>query len=444
MHSDKYDAIVVGAGLSGVVIANQLSKMGHAVLLLEKGEVSAPYADEEFYVYNKSNLLFTRGMGVGGTTNYWHSGFLRISDEVKWVKNVLGDKWYLRAKQYLGIPDSACNKADEIYYPNKRYITKPIELVKVIVGVQDLQIDSKNKMVIFNRKNAVNFASYQRLVICAGGIGTPLLFLSQADDFNSKSDLIGENFADHISFAALKIKLKKISLKKFSEKCENGVVKKGIRITDDLLGLDHIFFPRLTLGLGCPEHTQILRRELIGFFGSKNYLKLFVSLLTNIDLLLEALLYKCSIRLPCRYIQFNVVSEQKEFNSNSIRINSQGNPEINWRVDIDEISAINNATDKLIDLLKKEIEVSKKFELTASNYTICCHHSGTMRMVTNGDEGLVDSNCALIGHEDIFVCDGSVLPKTSCTNTGLTIVALALRLADHLDNSLDRLPHERT
>jgi choline dehydrogenase-like flavoprotein len=61
------------------------------------------------------------------------------------------------------------------------------------------------------------------------------------------------------------------------------------------------------------------------------------------------------------------------------------------------------------------------------------HHMGTTRM---GDDGVVDRNCRVHGIENLFMAGSSVFPTSGCMNPTLTIVALALRLADHLARSL--------
>ena len=60
------------------------------------------------------------------------------------------------------------------------------------------------------------------------------------------------------------------------------------------------------------------------------------------------------------------------------------------------------------------------------------HHMGTTRMHTNPREGVVDEDCRVHGLANLFVSGSSVFPTYGHANPTLTIVALALRLADHL------------
>jgi choline dehydrogenase-like flavoprotein len=60
------------------------------------------------------------------------------------------------------------------------------------------------------------------------------------------------------------------------------------------------------------------------------------------------------------------------------------------------------------------------------------HPAGTTRMASRESEGVVDSNCRVFGMENLYIAGSSVFPTGGHANPTLTIVALALRLADTL------------
>jgi len=68
------------------------------------------------------------------------------------------------------------------------------------------------------------------------------------------------------------------------------------------------------------------------------------------------------------------------------------------------------------------------------------HHLGTTRMSRGPDQGVVDKNCQVHGMNNLYICGGSVFPSGGLANPTLTIVALALRLADHLRLRINRMP----
>lgn len=64
------------------------------------------------------------------------------------------------------------------------------------------------------------------------------------------------------------------------------------------------------------------------------------------------------------------------------------------------------------------------------------HHLGTARMASDPRRGVVNADCRVHSIENLFIAGGAVFPTAGYANPTLTIVALALRLSDHLRNVL--------
>ena len=64
------------------------------------------------------------------------------------------------------------------------------------------------------------------------------------------------------------------------------------------------------------------------------------------------------------------------------------------------------------------------------------HEVGSLRMGTQAgaqyQDGVVDADLKMVGYSNLFVCDLSVFPSSPAANPTLTLAALALRLARHL------------
>jgi choline dehydrogenase-like flavoprotein len=60
------------------------------------------------------------------------------------------------------------------------------------------------------------------------------------------------------------------------------------------------------------------------------------------------------------------------------------------------------------------------------------HHMGTTRMSDDPLHGVVDHNCKVHAVDKLYVAGSSVFPTSGASNPTLTLVALTLRLADHL------------
>jgi choline dehydrogenase-like flavoprotein len=66
------------------------------------------------------------------------------------------------------------------------------------------------------------------------------------------------------------------------------------------------------------------------------------------------------------------------------------------------------------------------------------HHMGTTRMHDDSRQGVVDANCRVHDLANLYVAGSSVFPTGGVANPTLTIVALAIRLADHLKQAASR------
>jgi len=60
------------------------------------------------------------------------------------------------------------------------------------------------------------------------------------------------------------------------------------------------------------------------------------------------------------------------------------------------------------------------------------HHIGTTRMHVEPERGVVNPHGRVHGVDNLYVAGSSVFPTSGAANPTFTIVALALRLADHL------------
>jgi choline dehydrogenase-like flavoprotein len=69
-------------------------------------------------------------------------------------------------------------------------------------------------------------------------------------------------------------------------------------------------------------------------------------------------------------------------------------------------------------------------------YTDASHHMGTTRMAATSRTGVVDSDCRLFGVRNLYVAGSAVFPSAGHANPTLTILALALRLAEHLRSAM--------
>ncbi len=113
-----------------------------------------------------------------------------------------------------------------------------------------------------------------------------------------------------------------------------------------------------------------------------------------------------------------------------------------WRLCEDDAQAAHRAMlllrDRLRDHSSCRLEFDQDTLLPALRRSVPMggHHMGTARMAATSRGGVVDSNCAVFELPNLFVASSAVFCTNSHANPTLTIVALALRLAEHLKATL--------
>lgn len=179
-----------------------------------------------------------------------------------------------------------------------------------------------------------------------------------------------------------------------------------------------------------------LGRESIGFSLSESYCEF----ITNADAMVaEAILPD---RGTVDRVLLKYEAEQQPDRGNRVTLMNETDalglprPELHWSPsDDDKQSIIRTAA--LIgqavgaaDLGRLELEEGS--EARYWNMVTSWHQLGTTRMAAGPSDGVVDTDCRVHGTTNLYVAGGSVMPTAGRANPTLTIVALAVRLADHL------------
>lgn len=130
------------------------------------------------------------------------------------------------------------------------------------------------------------------------------------------------------------------------------------------------------------------------------------------------------------------------------RVDALGMPQlrIDWRYSPQDI----DSAARTLDLMAQEIAGSGVGTLSYDRGTLeedlmrfgayGGHHIGTTRMGSDPRTSVVNADCRLHSVANLFVAGSSVFPTSSQANPTLTLIALALRLGDHLTRHLAQSP----
>jgi choline dehydrogenase-like flavoprotein len=110
---------------------------------------------------------------------------------------------------------------------------------------------------------------------------------------------------------------------------------------------------------------------------------------------------------------------------------------IDWHIDPLEKASLCRLHDVVRDFLAARGvgKLESRLDALADEWPIAQdsgHHMGTTRMHLDPGQGVTDANGRVHGVQNLFVGGSSLLPTSGYANPTLTIVALAIRLAEHL------------
>lgn len=104
------------------------------------------------------------------------------------------------------------------------------------------------------------------------------------------------------------------------------------------------------------------------------------------------------------------------------------------------VESFNRLKDRWVDTLKKAGHADTSIPLSAYfkkriPLEGVGHQNGTCRMGTNPIASVLDPHCKAHDLDNLYVVDASFFPSASAVNPSLTIIANAIRVADHLLNN---------
>ena len=154
-------------------------------------------------------------------------------------------------------------------------------------------------------------------------------------------------------------------------------------------------------------------------------------------------LYRCSAALPKKKKDLIVVNycEQEPDPASRVMLSARRDRLnmnrliLNWRIGQKEKISLIRLQELFADFLRKNNMGFLDNCLNGEDdlqFTDASHHIGTTRMSDDPRKGVTDKNCRVFGLNNLFIAGSSVFPTSGHANPTLTIIALALRLADFL------------
>lgn len=457
------DVVIVGAGPAGITLSYELSNYRN-VLLVEAGGKSATPEGDDSLIGNSSGIFYplteTRARQFGGSTALW-AGYCALFDDIdfesrSWVENSgwpisVEDlsRYYPAAAKWLHLdyPEFDVKKLDlgsikstrirehfcqAIWRFGNRRADFAIEhrlffkqsksanllenacITNVGLGAENDVVRSLTVRTSNGRQGTIRA---QTVILATGGIEAPRLLLAS----HNKSNLGVGNEYGHVG-------------RWFMEH-------------------PHLSIDGIELSQGSNWDSWTSRAKTpAGEFYTQN-LGVLPKVQSDYKLLnARAHFFRTPLMAEDAPPRVGIFFEQSPNSASRISLTDKvdcfGMPRIRLCWEINETdrhshSALCNLlAEALLDdgVAVKNSRVGKSNEILHSN-----HQLGTTRMSQSPVDGVVDPNCKVHGLSNLYIVGGSVFPTVSWANPTLTVLALTLRLADHLKSINEgKLPRNRS
>lgn len=301
-------------------------------------------------------------------------------------------------------------------------------------------------------------------VLAAGGFDNPRLLLVSnrrwADGLGNTNDLVGRFFMEHPGVRSSILAPADSSLFQRSglyrlHTVDGTLIIGTLTVAEDRMLLEGLLNSAIFLQISDDLRTSDIYRSLAMFSprGLKSmpwplltYAENLANVLRHPVRALATLAGVVNTRFPRRRRVFDlrVVSEQAPNPDSRVRLGNRrdanGMPELrlDWRFTELDRWSIRRTQEILRDSLRRAglgtLEHLYGEERPPARFHGQRHQIGTTRMHPDPNRGVVNADAKVHGIHNLFVVGSSVFPTGGHANTTLTVVAMALRLADHLES----------
>jgi choline dehydrogenase-like flavoprotein len=304
-------------------------------------------------------------------------------------------------------------------------------------------------------------------VLCVGGIEACRFLLQPQKDGTvapwNRRDMVGRHFHDHVLCYVADIVEQNSMLPdifldfvavrgyRFQQKMKLPFETQRRLGTLDIAG----FITFFTGG-----HDDMARAyETVRWIRTRRYEKLNTARLAHLGanfhkLLWHRIPYSRSIQSvggsSRRSLKLNVNCEQNPLSEGRISLSPMQDAlgsfraKVDWRTSEQELHSIRRYVEVVREMFQRNnlgrivpipslYADDKEF---ASTFRDSFHHLGGTRMATSEEFGVVNPDLRLFGTKNAYVCSTSVYPSAGFANPTHTLIALALRLADHLQRGI--------
>lgn len=491
------EVCIVGAGPAGITLAHALQARGIQCALIESGGYPREAESQGLNVAEASgdlhqDLRLARARGAGGTAALWNTMFrgapfakylpldpidFEAREWIPWSgwpfgRSALescyrraqavcglapfeygGPAWSDVAAPLLNLTSGTLVQSVYQYGPAGRFtVALPAELAasSSVAWLHGATVTGLEATPNGDRIAAVRWATLSgtegrvraaRFVLAAGAIENARLLLAHGSPATGEEGWLGRGFMEHPVDPSLELSSRDPALGATpgffgAREAGRGIVVGRIGMSADLLRSENL--PNASLRLFRETEPVLLRSP--GFRSVARRLVPFPAWRRRIG---DAIRRRSARASPGGATRHRVLLdlEQAPHRENRVRLSDQRDRlgqrqavvDWQWRAG-DEAGR-----QRVREVFARELEREGAGRLLVSRETALDpaihHHAGTTRMHPDPALGVVDGDQRVHRMENLYVTGTSVFPTAGVANPTLTVIALSLRLADHLSGS---------
>jgi choline dehydrogenase-like flavoprotein len=355
----------------------------------------------------------------------------------------------------------------EAYRPALRHSSN----IRVLLGATVLELESDElgatvKLARVGTWSGNRYSVRARVfVLAVGGIENARILLNSRTvcrkGLGNDHDVVGRYFADHLHRPIGVLAIRDDKLRFYERRNVNGTNTRGvIGITDHLRRTAGLLGFGVTFHNADDPHDVLSPAQRRGYHAlismaravkrgtvPDDFLRDITTVISDLDTTLWMLYRRIHkpartrLIVGCRAEKAPNPSSRVELGMSKDRF-GMPMPRLAWRITHQDLDSLRTSQ----KLFRNELELRSMNiiswdsipELEAYEPVSGAHHIGTTRMHADPKFGVVDSNCRIHTLSNLYLAGSSVFPTGGWATPTLTIVALALRLADHLKIALRR------
>lgn len=299
-------------------------------------------------------------------------------------------------------------------------------------------------------------------LLAAGGIENARLLLASCRarrcGIGNEKDLVGRFFSDHLHVLVGTLRSRRGCVSDFYRirRVNGAAVRGGLTLTEDVRRRERLLGCALTLHNAEDPHDvlsptpqpegyaslRVLMKAARRAEWPHHFWHHVSNVVTRFD---DAamLSYRAFVKPPARTVMVGCRAEQVPNNNSRVMLDDATDPfgmpraRLHWDLTDQDRASFTRAQRIWVDAMDRHlVDVEPMAHVDDEEWTERitggAHHIGTTRMHPDPARGVVDEHSRVHGTSNLYVAGSSVFPTGGWAPPTLTIVALALRLADHI------------